>query len=297
MISKIFPSSSLYRGKNRKYANFPDLWGEENLNISEEENEKNIGFSSKNGKNFFFDINTMLFGKEDSFKENINIKINKKSEEEKENKDNDCEDKINFCSREFSKDCNYEFSSIFLKKDDEKCHDEFYSNKNYNNWKNDNCSNKKNSTTDISNLNNIPINLDKNNYNKKVFCKCSKSGCKLKYCECFKAKQECTHLCRCFNCRNSKNPKMIFNNKYNEVYPANSIKIIHNILFEEENQGNCKGNLLNKKRKKSQCKDIKNCKNDINNEDKNLFVNKGQKPFDEDDQIVKYSKLTKLIKY
>jgi hypothetical protein len=80
LISKIFPSSSLYREKNPKYANFPDLWGEENLNISEEENEQNIfssGFSSKNGKNFFFDINTILLGKEGSSKENINLKINK----------------------------------------------------------------------------------------------------------------------------------------------------------------------------------------------------------------------------
>ena len=269
MISKIFPSSSLYREKNPKYANFPDLWEEENLNISEEENEPNIFSTRFSSKKFFFDINTMLLGKEDFNKENINI--NTKSEEEKENKTNDFENKINFNSKKFSKDSNYEFNFNFFKKDDEKCLDEFYSNKNYNNWKNDNCSNKKSSTTDISNLNNIRINLDKNNYNKKVFCKCSKSGCKLKYCECFKAKQECTHLCRCFNCRNSKNPKMIFNNKYNEVYPANSIQIIQNILFVEENQGNGKGNLLNKKRKKSQCKDIKNCKNDINNGKKNLY--------------------------
>ena len=253
MISKIFPSSSLYREKNPKYANFPDLWGEENLNISEEENEQNIfssGFSSKNGKNFFFDINTMLLGKEDSFKENAKIKINKKSEEEKENKVIDCEDKIKFSSKKFSDDFNHESSYFFFKKNGEKYHDEFHRKKNNNNWKNDNCSNKKNSTTDISNLNNIQINLDKNINNKKIFCKCSKSGCKLKYCECFKAKQECTDLCRCFNCRNSKNPKLTFNNKYNEVYPVNSIQIIHNILFEEENQKNCKANFLNKKRKK-----------------------------------------------
>ena len=238
----------------------------------------------------------MLLGKENSFKENVNI--NKKCEEEKENKAIDCEEKINFNSRKFSDDCNYEFSSFVFKKDGEKCDDEFYSKKNYNNLKNDNCSNKKNSIIDISNLNNIQINSDKNNNNKKVFCKCSKSGCKLKYCECFKAKQECTDLCKCFKCGNSKNPKIIINNKYNEVYPANSIQIIHNILFEEENQENCKGNFLNKKRKKS-CID-QNSKNDINNKDKNIdnYANKGQKLFDEKGQMVfKHSKLSQFNKY
>ena len=276
--------------------------GEENINISEEENEKNIfssEFSLKNGKNFFFDINTMLLGKEDSFKENVNIKINKKNEEEKENKAIDCEEKINFNSRKFPTEYSYEFSSFLFKKDDEKYEDEFHSKKNYNNLKNDNCLNKKNSINDIKNINNIQINSEKNSNNKKVFCKCTKSGCNLKYCNCFKAKQECTDLCKCFNCGNSKNPKMIFNNKYNKVYLANSIQIINNILFEEKNQENCKDNFLKKKRKKL-CKDIQNRKIDMNNEDKNLdvYVNNRQKLFDENGKMIfKHSKLSQFSKY
>lgn len=39
---------------------------------------------------------------------------------------------------------------------------------------------------------------------KEVFCTCSKSECKLKYCECFKLGQVCTNLCKCIKCKNSK---------------------------------------------------------------------------------------------
>jgi len=185
----------------------------------------------------------MLLGKEDSFKENINIKINKKTEEEKNNEVISGKNNKNLNVNKFSINNNYRFDSSFFKNNYDKFHNEFSSKKSYVNCKNNiYFSNmvQKNTTTDISNLNNIQVNLDKCNNNKKIFCKCSKSGCKLKYCECFKAKQECTDLCRCFNCRNSKNPKMIFNNKHNEIFTVNSIYIINNIIFEEEKKKNNK---------------------------------------------------------
>ncbi len=239
----------------------------------------------------------MLLGKEDSFKENINIKINKKTEEEKNNEVISGKNNKNLNVNKFSINNNYRFDSSFFKNNYDKFHNEFSSKKSYVNCKNNiYFSNmvQKNTTTDISNLNNIQVNLDKCNNNKKIFCKCSKSGCKLKYCECFKAKQECTDLCRCFNCRNSKNPKMIFNNKHNEIFTVNSIYIINNIIFEEEKKKNSKDNFLNKKRKKSQSH-----KNIINNKGKkNLFVNKKNKLFDENGKMnFKHSKLSHFKKY
>ena len=35
-----------------------------------------------------------------------------------------------------------------------------------------------------------------------LICNCSKSGCKKKYCECYKQKRKCTDVCRCSGCKN-----------------------------------------------------------------------------------------------
>lgn len=35
-------------------------------------------------------------------------------------------------------------------------------------------------------------------------CKCTKSQCRKKYCECFQAGVECTQYCECIHCRNGK---------------------------------------------------------------------------------------------
>ena len=64
---------------------------------------------------------------------------------------------------------------------------------------------------------------------KKLFCTCSKSGCKLKYCECYKNGLECTNLCRCTKCENTKIPKEK-NNFILKMCYANSIYVIDNIL-------------------------------------------------------------------
>jgi len=218
----------------------------------------------------------MFLGKDELFKDNINI--NKKSEEEKNNESIEYKNEKKFNSIKFPNDCNCGLGSSCFISNCEKYDYEFLnSKKNYNNCQYNNCFNKvpKISTSDKSNLNNIQF-IDKCDDNKKVFCKCSKSGCKLKYCECFKAQRECTNLCRCFNCRNPKNPKIDYSNNFNEIYPANSIYIINNILFEEENKKNSKNNFLNKKRKNS--KENKNEKVNGNNED-NLFDEKGQMIF------------------
>ena len=245
-------------------------------------------------------INTMLLGKEESFKENVNLKINKKNEKEKNN-EAIYKDKINSNLHKLSNDLNYGFDSSFFKMSFEKNHYEFSSKKNCVNCNNNYCSNIviKNSTTKFSNVNNIQDKIYKYNNNKKVFCICSKSGCKLKYCECFKAKQECTNLCKCFRCENSKSQKINFNNKNNEICTANSIYIFNNILFETENLENKKVNFLNKKRKNYNFKKYQNHKtNKVNNKDENLHVNNSDKLFDENGQMIfKHSQLNQFKKY
>ena len=67
---------------------------------------------------------------------------------------------------------------------------------------------------------------------KKLFCTCSKSGCKLKYCECYKNGLECTDLCRCTKCENTKIPNEK-NNFILKMCYANSIYVIDNILKED----------------------------------------------------------------
>ena len=114
----------------------------------------------------------MLLGKEDLFKENINVKINKKTEEEKNNEVISDKNNKNLNANKFSIDYNYGFDSSFFKNNYDKFHNEFSSKKIYVNCKNSiYCYNmvQKNSTTNISNLNNIPANLDKCNNNKKYF--------------------------------------------------------------------------------------------------------------------------------
>ena len=81
--------------------------------------------------------------------------------------------------------------------------------------------------------------------NKIIFCTCTKSGCKLKYCECVKYGRECTDLCRCLKCKNSKGQTI--NNKIYKVCYVNSICIIDNEISLNGRALNDK-KFLNKKR-------------------------------------------------
>ena len=93
------------------------------------------------------------------------------------------------------------------------------------------------------------LNCSEINKEKKIFCTCSKSGCKLKYCECYKSGIECTQLCRCTRCENTTTPKdkNVFVLK---ICYANSIYVINNILQEDLKRTHFKKCFLNKKRKK-----------------------------------------------
>ena len=158
-----------------------------------------------------------------------------------------------------------------------------------------NCLNKppKNSTCDVRpNLKSQEIAKE-----KKIFCTCSKSGCKLKYCECYKSGIECTELCRCTRCENTKIPKdkNIFILK---ICYANSIYVIDNILKEDLKRTHFKKCFLNKKRKKPDCSNDKAEKEDEietkNKEDENT----AGKLFDKNgNMIFTHIKLSEIKKH
>ena len=153
------------------------------------------------------------------------------------------------------------------------------------------CLNKppKNSTNDIR-----PNEYDKS---KKLFCTCSKSGCKLKYCEYYKNGLECTDSCRCTKCENTKIPKEK-NNFVLKICYANSIYVIDNILKEDLKRTHFKKSFLNKKRKKEEnCKDL--AENENENDTKNKEdENSSGKLFDKNgNMIFKYIKLSEIKKY
>ena len=157
------------------------------------------------------------------------------------------------------------------------------------------CLNKppKNSTCDMRpNSNNIV-----NDKLKKLFCTCSKSGCKLKYCECYKNGLECSDLCRCTKCENTKIPKEK-NNFILKICYANSIYVINNILMEDLKRTHFKKSFLNKKRKKPEnCKDFG--ENENENETKNKEdENSGGRLFDKNgNMIFTHIKLNEIKKY
>lgn len=261
---------------------------EENLNITKNEKKKfSSEFCLENEKSFIFDINTLFLGQDDLFKENINL--NKPNEEEKNNESIDCKEEKNFNPVNFSNDCNNGFCPSFFSNSEKYNYKCLNSNKNYINCKKNNYFNKV-SKNNNRNLSNTQVISGKCSKNEKIFCKCPKSGCKYKYCECFKAQQECTDLCKCFNCKNPKNPKINYYNKFNEICPSNSLYIRNNMLFEEENQENSINNFLSKKRKNIKYKyDEVNKEENINIED-DLFDEKGR-------LIFKHSILSQFKRY
>ena len=159
-----------------------------------------------------------------------------------------------------------------------------------------NCLNRppKNSTCDVRPIQNFSVNNEKT---KKLFCTCSKSGCKLKYCECYKNGLECTELCRCTKCENTKIPKEK-NNFILKICYTNSIYVINNILKEDLKRTHFKKSFLNKKRKKPE-----NCKDSSENENENETKNKedensGGRLFDKNgNMIFTHIKLNEIKKY
>ena len=134
-----------------------------------------------------------------------------------------------------------------------------------------NCLNKvpSNSTNDIK----PKIITSLNPKKKKIFCTCTKSGCKLKYCECYKNGKECNDLCRCSVCENTKIKKILGNKNFfdTKICYANSIYVIDNVLKQDLKRNHFKKCFLNKKRKNQEFikenNDINN--NEIKNDDNN----------------------------
>ena len=148
-----------------------------------------------------------------------------------------------------------------------------------------NCLNKPpknfNSDLKITNSNN-------NIKEKKIFCKCTKSGCKSKYCECVKYDMECNDLCRCIKCKNSRKEKI---NNFYKVCFVNSIYIINNEIHQNGREIINK-KFLNKKRRKKGKKKNDNNKNKKNNLDKNE-INLNENLFDKNGNIIfKHIKLS-----
>jgi hypothetical protein len=141
------------------------------------------------------------------------------------------------------------------------------------------------------------LNNTENNKEKKIFCTCSKSGCKLKYCECYKSGTECNELCRCTRCENTKIPKEK-NNFFLKMCYANSIYVIDNVLKEDLKRTHFKKSFLNKKREKDDTITEKK-ENEEENETKNKEdENTTGKLFDKNgNMIFTHIKLNEIKKY
>ena len=97
-----------------------------------------------------------------------------------------------------------------------------------------NCKNCNNKPPINTYSNKRPIDEKSKSKKVKIICTCTKSGCNKNYCECFKAGQKCSDLCRCISCENND---QILNKKLNNNYQCNlvnSIYIIKNKIYIED---------------------------------------------------------------
>ena len=97
-----------------------------------------------------------------------------------------------------------------------------------------NCKNCNNKPPVNTYSNKRPIDEKSKSKKVKIICTCTKSGCNKNYCECFKAGQKCSDLCRCISCENND---QILNTKLNNNYQCNlvnSIYIIKNKIYIED---------------------------------------------------------------
>ena len=234
-------------------------------NDKSENKQISSDISLKNGNSkYFFNMNNLILNEMDSSDEiNINktkkennIKNIKKIRRDKSNENYRNINKENIINKNYKSlktnfitDNNNELKCSCTKVQCDKLYCECFRTKRY--CINCNCKNCLNLPPKfpIIDKNKELNNLNKNqNLGKKIFCTCSKSGCKLKYCECYKLGLECTNLCRCIKCKNCQTSTD--KNKFNKICFINSICIINNILTQGKKELFKKKKLVNKKRKR-----------------------------------------------
>ena len=281
-------------------------------NISENLSQTS-GFPKKSAKKFNLNMNNILLNDEYFFKDeeekNENIHHNIFKKEIIKDISHDNKNKINKNERnygnineenvekflnkkspkkKFFNDYNFELKCSCSKTQCNKLYCECFRLKRY--CANCKCKNCLNRPIDCS-INDIKGN--NNDKGKKLSCICSKSGCILKYCECYKSGVECTDLCRCIKCKNSKNTKKI-NIKLNKVCYINSIYIVDNEIFQENRIKSNKKFINSFKRKRSGKKMNKKGK-EINKKANISEVNTNDSLFDKNGKIIfKHIKFSKF---
>ena len=115
------------------------------------------------------------------------------------------------------------------------------------------------------------IDMQKESIEEKIFCTCSKSNCKKKYCDCYKSSIKCTDKCRCVNCKNSLMPSFNVEYSSNKTNESN-LNIINNDNNNLNDKDNISSNINNSINNEKDEKDSSYSKNN-NNKDSNYSSN------------------------